>query len=146
MIRYDLKCEAGHGFDGWFSGSAAFDEQAGRGLVACPTCGSTRVEKALMTPAVPVRTNRRSAAAKVFTPAPDPRAAELLALMRKLREHVESTADYVGDRFAEEARRIHYEEVEARGIYGEATAEEARDLIDEGIEVAPLPRLPEDGN
>lgn len=147
MIRYDLICDKGHQFDGWFRDSAAFDEQAGHGLVACTACGSAKVEKQIMAPGIPVKANRRSEAPIRMTAGPiDPRAQMLMTMMRELRKTVEENAEYVGDRFAEEARRIHYAEAEKRGIYGEATADDATALIEEGIEVHPLPRLPEDGN
>lgn len=145
MIHYDLICEHGHAFDGWFRNSAAYDEQAGRGLVTCTHCGSAKVEKQLMAPGIPVKSNRRSAQKMVAAPA-DPRLAELMTMMREMRRHVEENAEYVGDRFAEEARKIHYAESEQRGIYGQTTPDEAKALIEEGIAVHPLPRLPEDGN
>ncbi len=136
MIRYDLICPKGHGFDGWFRDSEGFDKQRASGAVACPICGSPEISKQLMTPGIPTKSNA----------AVDPRVKELFEAMRAMRQKVEAEADYVGDRFAEEARRIHYEEAEMRGIYGEATFEEAKALLEEGISVAPLPRLPEDGN
>jgi hypothetical protein len=148
MIRYDLICDSGHQFDGWFSNSAAFDEQSRNELVACVHCGSTNVEKQLMTPGIPVKTNRKSdATAKpVLASAFDSRQQKILQAMRALRKAVEENSEYVGDKFAEEARKIHYEETEKRGIYGETTPDDAKALIDEGIEVHPLPVLPEDGN
>ena len=148
MIRYDLICDSGHQFDGWFSNSAAFDEQSRKELVACVHCGSTNVEKQLMAPGIPVKTNRRSdATAKpVLAAAFDSRQQKILQAMRELRKAVEENSEYVGDKFAEEARKIHYEETEKRGIYGETTPDDAKALIDEGIEVHPLPVLPEDGN
>jgi hypothetical protein len=147
MIRYDLICGKGHEFDGWFRDSAAYDQQAGRGLVACAVCGSAKVEKQVMAPGIPAKANRRNdAPLKMMAGPADPRAQMLMKMMRELRKSVEGNAEYVGDRFAEEARKIHYEEAEKRGIYGEATSDDAKALIEEGIEVHPLPRLPEDGN
>ena len=147
MIRYDLMCDQGHAFDGWFSDSASYDSQAARGLVACAVCGSAQVEKQLMAPGIPSKSNRRSdAAQKMAAGLVDPRLAAMMKMMREVRKQVEENAEYVGDRFAEEARKIHYAETEKRGIYGEATPDQARGLIEEGIEVHPLPRLPEDGN
>lgn len=147
MIHYDLICDKGHAFDGWFRDSAAYDEQAGRGLVTCSHCGSAKVEKQLMAPGIPVKSNRKAEATKAMVAAPaDPRLAELVNMMREMRRHVEENAENVGDRFAEEARKIHYEESEQRGIYGNTTPDEAKELIEEGIAVHPLPRLPEDGN
>ena len=153
MIRYDLICDSGHEFDGWFSDSAAYEAQAKNGLVTCVHCGSAKIEKQLMAPGIPVKGNRRKegparreAAKPVLATTFDPRQEKLLQMMREMRKTVEENAEYVGNRFAEEARKIHYEESEKRGIYGETTAEDAKDLIDEGIEIHPLPVLPEDGN
>ena len=147
MIHYDLICDKGHAFDGWFRNSAAYDEQAGRGLVSCTHCGSAKVEKQLMAPGIPAKSNRKSESATKMVAAPaDPRLAELMNMMRQMRKHVEENAEYVGDRFADEARKIHYEESEQRGIYGQTTADEAKALVEEGITVHALPRLPEDGN
>ena len=148
MISFSLSCDKGHEFDGWFRNSAAFDEQAEKGILECPVCGSHAVTKGLMAPAIPAKSNTKSddAKAPVFAGEPDPKMAELVEQVRQLRNHVESTADYVGDKFPEEARKIHYEEAEKRGIYGEASLEEARDLIEEGVGVLPIPRVPEDHN
>jgi len=147
MIRYDLICEDGHEFDGWFSDSAAFDEQSLRGLVSCIHCGSTKVEKQLMAPGIPVKGNRKVEATKPMLASTfDPRQQKLIQLMREVRKAVEENAEYVGNKFADEARKIHYEEAEKRGIYGETTTDDARALIEEGIEIHPLPVLPEDGN
>jgi hypothetical protein len=147
MIHYDLICDQAHGFDGWFRDSAAFDAQAAQGLVSCTVCGSVKVSKQLMAPGIPVKANRKETGVKPVVNAPvDPRFAELVKVMREMRRHVEENAEYVGGRFAEEARKIHYEEADARGIYGEASPDEAKALVDEGIAVHPLPRLPEDGN
>jgi hypothetical protein len=148
MIRYDLMCEDGHKFDGWFSNSAAFDDQSRRGLVSCIHCGSTRIEKQLMAPGIPVKSNRKTEApAKpMLASAFDPKQQKIAQLLRELRKTVEESSEYVCEKFAEEARKIHYEEAERRGIYGETTAEDAKELIEEGIEIHPLPILPEDGN
>lgn len=159
MIRYDLICDKGHEFDGWFSDSAAYDAQAKRGLVTCVHCGSAKIEKQLMAPGIPVKGNRKkegptrpaavaaaAAAQPVLASAFDPRQEKLLQMMREMRKTVEENAEYVGNRFAEEARKIHYEESDKRGIYGETTAQDAKELIEEGIDIHPLPVLPEDGN
>lgn len=147
MIRYDLICDKGHKFDGWFRDSAAYDRQARQSLVACTACGSAKVAKQVMAPGIPAKANRKSEAPIRMAAGPiDPRAQMLMTMMRELRKTVEENAEYVGDNFAEEARKIHYAEAEKRGIYGEATADDATALIEEGIEVHPLPRLPEDGN
>ena len=147
MIRYDLICDQGHGFDGWFRDSSAYDAQAESGLVSCTVCGSVKVEKQLMAPGIPAKSNRKPDMPQKMVAGPvDPRMQMMMQLMREVRKSVEENAEYVGDRFADEARKIHYAEAEKRGIYGEATADEAKSLIEEGIEVHPLPRLPEDGN
>jgi hypothetical protein len=147
MIRYDLICEKGHAFDGWFRDSAAYDRQAAKGLVACAACGSARVEKQLMTPGIPAKSNRKTEPGQKMLAGPvDPRVAAMMEMVRGMRKQVEENAEYVGGRFAEEARKIHYAEAEERGIYGEASPEDAKALLEEGIAVHPLPRLPEDGN
>jgi hypothetical protein len=147
MIRYDLQCDKGHEFDGWFSNSDAYDKQVKRRLVECVVCGSTTIAKQLMAPGIPAKSNKKSDVAKPMLAGPvDPRAQAMMQLMREYRSHVETHAENVGDNFAEEARKIHYKEKEARGIFGKATPVEAAELIEEGIEVHPLPVLPEDGN
>ncbi len=147
MIRYDLICEKGHDFDGWFRDSAAYDQQAERGLVSCALCGSVKVQKALMAPGIPAKANSKDQAPqKMASGSVDPRLRMMMDMMRNMRKQVEANAENVGNRFAEEARKIHYAEAEKRGIYGEATAEDARSLIEEGIDVHPMPVLPEDGN
>lgn len=153
MIRYRLKCEKRHEFEGWFANSTAFDRQAKRGQVTCPRCGTHKVEKALMTPRVATGAKRKRSPKNANPTAQAPQEThrlaahgELAAAMRKLRAEVEAKSEYVGPRFSEEARKIHYEETPARGIYGEATREEARALSEEGIEFFPLPILPEDQN
>ncbi len=151
MIHYQLRCSQDHEFDGWFPDSAAFDKQARRGLVECPTCGDVKVERALMAPAV---ATRASAPEPVPTEAPiaappmpavaggGRMPAQLVAMLQRLRAEVEKNCDYVGPDLAEEARRIHHGEAEERGIYGETTAEEAEALADEGIDLHPLPWVP----
>lgn len=163
MIRYTLNCAAGHQFESWFPSSASFDAQQARGLVTCPTCGSPEVQKAVMAPSV-ARTDRATApAVEQATPAADAPAAapapaevpvpvmsrpdgELRALIRELREQIVKTSDYVGDEFADLARKMHDGEIEHRSIYGEATAEEVKALREDDVEVLPLPVLPEDRN
>lgn len=155
MIHYALRCTEGHDFEGWFRSSDDFERQAERRLLGCPHCGSAEVGRALMAPAVVTDRGRVAvpAAAPAAPAAPsvpvalaDPRAAALVEMLRDVRRRVEENADYVGDRFAEEARRIHYGESDQRGIYGEATGEEVSALLDEGVEIHPLPVLPEDRN
>ena len=162
MIRFTLACDSGHEFETWFPSNAAYDEQSARGLVTCPFCDSPKVAKAPMAPAV-ARTDR----GRPETPAPHlpvpsgsgvpPAPAEapkpilateperqLRALLRAVREQVVASAEHVGDRFADEARAIHYGDAEGRPIYGEASPKEARALLDEGIDVMPLPPAPDD--
>ena len=141
MIRFSLHCENEHDFDGWFRSSDDFETQKKRGLVACPSCHSSKVEKALMAPAV--STARKSE--KVALVANEAQR-QMMAMMKDMAQKVRENADYVGDKFAEEARKIHFGEADARGIYGEATVEEARELAEDGVEFMPLPVLPEDRN
>ncbi|MGR7995897.1 DUF1178 family protein [Xanthobacter sp. ZOL 2024] len=160
MIRYTLQCAAGHRFESWFPSSSSYESQRERGFVTCPDCGSSAVDKAIMAPSV-ARTDRPRASVPT-EPAPAPLAeapapetplpvmsqpeAELRSLMRKLREHVVKTSDYVGTEFADLARKMHEGEVEHRAIYGEASADEVKALHEDDIEVFPLPLLPEDRN
>lgn len=137
MIRYALCCGRDHEFDGWFASSAAFDSQLAAHEILCPHCGSTEVRKALMAPNIAKGGARHADAAM-----PAEIAEKMSLMMLALKKHVEENCDYVGDAFAEEARRIHYGETEHRDIYGEATLDEARELIEEGVEVAPLPVVP----
>jgi hypothetical protein len=146
MIHYDLVCVRGHKFDGWFSTSAAYDEQRRSNEVHCPTCGTADVDKQLMTPSIPRKANSKTSSRQLVSGGGDPKVKMIVDKLRELRQHVERHADYVGNHFADEARRIHYKEAEERGIYGEATPDDARALIEEGIEVQPLPPLPEDFN
>jgi hypothetical protein len=147
MIRYDLQCDKGHEFDGWFSNSDAYDKQVKRHLVECVVCGSVKIEKQIMAPGIPAKSNTKSDVVRPMVAGPvDPRAQAMMQMMREFRAHVEKNTENVGDNFAEEARKIHYKEKEARGIMGNATPVEAQELLEEGIEVHPLPMLPEDGN
>ena len=159
MIRYTLACEREHSFESWFQNSAAYDKQAKRGLVACPVCNSTKVEKAIMAPRL-----ARTDVTEPPPPLPAPPAAaptaptktsvaimspperELRQKLKELRDHVTKNANYVGPKFPEEARKIHYGETEHRSIYGEASPDEAKALHEEGIEFHPLPMLPDDSN
>lgn len=139
MIQYSLTCENGHAFEAWFKSASAYDDQAARGIVTCPVCSTRKVEKAPMAPAIghasalaPVETARDDE--KVPVSIGHPQQAELRAAMKALRDKVVAEADYVGDQFAAEARRMHADTGEARGIYGEATREEVAGLIEEGID------------
>jgi hypothetical protein len=144
MIHFTLRCDRDHEFDGWFRSGSDFDDQAKSRAIACPRCGSTAVAKGLMAPSVALPSEERGEKKPVAGGAPS--APEMVETLRRMRRYVEDNADYVGGKFAEEARRIHYNESEARGIYGEASLEDARELAEEGIEAFPLPRLPEDQN
>lgn len=141
MIRFSLHCDNEHDFDGWFRSGEDFDTQRKRGLVTCPTCQSAKVEKALMAPAV--TTGRKGE--KMALVASDEQR-KMMAMFKEMAEKVRQNADYVGDKFADEARKIHFGDTEARGIYGEATIEEARELAEDGVDFMPLPVLPEDQN
>ena len=139
MIRYALKCELDHGFEAWFGSSSDYDDQAARGLVECPFCGSRAVEKAVMAPSV--------SGTKKSGPAPDV-ASKVQSMMmqaaREVRAHVEANFDYVGDSFAREARDIHEGKSEKREIYGEATPAEVKKLKEDGVPVSALPDAPPD--
>ncbi len=162
MIRYTLRCDRDHTFESWFQDSAAYDSQAKRKLVSCPVCNSVKIEKAIMAPRIVGKKGRERAES---VPAPTPTAApatetptagstplmmaqerELRAKIKELRDHIVKNADNVGEKFPNEARKMHYGEIEHRPIYGEASPEEAKSLIDEGVEVSPLPVLPDDRN
>ena len=137
MIKYALVCAREHPFEGWFGASADYDDQTARGLVECPVCGSSEVRKQIMSPAVS-GTKARGLAAR-----DDPKMASvMMEAMRRVRSHVTDNFDYVGDRFAAEARAIHEGASEDRGIYGEASPKEVRGLIEDGVQVAPLPPEP----
>jgi len=153
MIKYALHCDKGHEFESWFPSSESYETQRRQGFVACPACGSARVDKTLMAPQVARRDRRPAAVPAPAAPAPaepvamvSPVEQELRAKIRELREHLTKNADHVGERFAEEARKIHYGETEHRSIYGQATPEEARELAEEGVEFHALPVLPDDRN
>jgi hypothetical protein len=150
MIHYDLACGQGHRFEAWFRSSQDFDSQAAQRLLNCPTCGSAEVAKALMAPAL----SRGAAEAMPVPPAAAPPELALVAgeharlrtMMAELRAELTKNSMDVGDRFAEEARKIHYGEVERATIHGRATPQEARDLAEEGVAFHPLPALPDEHN
>jgi hypothetical protein len=157
MIRYNLRCERGHAFESWFQSSSAYDSQVKRKLVSCPSCGSTEVEKAIMAPQIARKKQEGTTPPQpeavstevsgvASTPLMMAQERELRAKLKELRDHVTKNADNVGERFPNEARKMHYGDIEHRPIYGEASPDEARSLIDEGIEVTPLPVLPDDRN
>jgi hypothetical protein len=148
MIKYALACEQAHEFESWFPSSEAFETQRKQGFVTCPYCNSARVEKQIMAPSVA----RKDKASDVPAAVPQPVAVlsdkeqEIRAALRALREHVMKNAENVGKGFVEEARKMHYGEAEERSIYGEADLAEARALLEEGIDVLPLPVVPDDRN
>ena len=175
MIRYALNCGNGHVFESWFQNSAAYDKQAKRSLVSCPICGSAKVEKAIMAPSLasslaqssaphpaetaPLPPHPNPAPPPPLQPAPvpsippktpvammSPVERELRQKLKELRDHITKNANYVGTKFPEEARKIHYGETERRSIYGEASPDEAKELHEEGIEFHPIPVLPDDQN
>jgi hypothetical protein len=171
MIRYSLRCERGHAFESWFQSSSAYESQEKRKLVSCPACGSTKVERAIMAPQIVTRKGRDKAAvpadatnapateaaqesaqasaqgsAQASTPLLMAQERELRAKLKELRDHIVKNADNVGEKFPNEARKMHYGDIEHRPIYGEASPAEARALIEEGVEVSPLPVLPDDRN
>ncbi|MFZ0763182.1 DUF1178 family protein [Bradyrhizobium sp.] len=159
MIHYNLRCAKGHAFESWFQSSSAYETQEKRKLVSCPVCGSTKVERAIMAPQVVSKKGREQAVSEplpapttteVAAPAPTPllmaQEQELRAKLKELRDHIVKNADNVGESFPNEARKMHYGDIEHRPIYGEASPDEAKALIDEGVEVMPLPTLPDDRN
>jgi hypothetical protein len=163
MIVFELKCARDHGFESWFADSATFERLRAAGEIACPACGDTGVTKALMTPNVrtgkaprpastesPVEADSAAPSSTVPAAAPEPqtavammggleKAVEVIQVLRTMRDQVEKNCDYVGPKFAEEARKIHYGEIEHHNIYGETTSDEARDLKEEGVEFGVLP-------
>ena len=158
MILYTLACDRQHTFESWFQNSAAYDAQRNRGLVSCPLCGSTKVEKAIMAPRlaradVPEAVETPVSAPEPVAPAAktpvammSPQEREFRKKLKELRDHVTSNADYVGQKFPDEARKMHYGEIEHRSIYGEASPKDAQALHEEGIEFHPLPVLPDEHN
>jgi hypothetical protein len=146
MIRYALVCESGHGFDSWFRSSGDYDRQCTNHLVGCPVCGSTAVEKQIMAPSLARSDQGQASEDKTPVAMMSLEEKEFRRKLRDLREHVTKNADYVGERFPEYARQMHYEEIDKRSIYGEANPKEVRSLLEEGVEVQPLPVLPEERN
>ena len=142
MIKFSLKCDNGHSFEAWFRDSGDYETQNKRGFLECPTCGSSHVTKALMTPGVATSRKREEVAVAIGNAA----HREVMARLQEMAREMRKTGEDVGARFPEEARRIHYGETDARGIYGKATPEEVSSLLDEGVEIMPLPDLPEDMN
>jgi hypothetical protein len=167
MIKYSLHCERAHDFEAWFKNSADYDRQRKRGLVTCPACGSDKIEKSLMAPSLG-RGTKKGAIAAAPEPAPEttpaapeaaaptetkapvaimsPQERELRAKLKELRDHLTKNAENVGGKFPEVARKMHYGEIEHRSVYGEASAQEAKEMLEEGIEFHPLPVLPDERN
>lgn len=143
MIKFSLVCQEGHEFEAWFQSGDAYEAQIAREQVACPHCGTHAVDKAVMAPAIAKRAESPAPATQPTPPVPP---QEYYRFLRRFRDEVHAKAEYVGGRFAEEARRIHFDETAPRGIYGEATADEAKELAEDGIPFLPVPRLPEDLN
>ncbi len=149
MIHYTLICEAEHTFEGWFRSSDDFDAQAAKGFVSCPTCGSTAIGRGLMAPNVrsaKLKDEREETAKRQSVMMPDQTQKMMLEALREIRKKVTENATYVGDKFAEEARKMHHGEIDHQGIYGEATSDEVSSLVEEGIEFQALPTLPEERN
>ena len=164
MIRYALVCERKHTFESWFPNSSAYDKQLKRGLLSCPICGSESIEKAIMAPQIARKDRGQDRdLAPIEAPAPaapvageragqnqvammSPQEHEFRQKLKELREHVTRNADYVGPQFPEQARKMHYGELEHRSIYGEASPDDAKALHEEGIEFHPLPVLPDERN
>ena len=131
MIKYNLKCKNNHNFDAWFSDSSNFEEQNKKNLIFCPKCNSTKIEKNIMAPNIGSKKQSYTNALKT--------EKNYEKIIKNVRKHVEKNFEYVGDKFADEARAIHYGEKEEREIYGETSVEEAVDLIEEGVNVSPIP-------
>lgn len=140
MIKYRLSCRHDHEFEGWFRDSEAFDEQAALGRLSCPVCGTDEVAKAIMAPSV----SKGGVGGR--NPTTPERQREIVTALRRLRDEVEARSTYVGERFAEEARKIHFGESAPRTVHGEATSDEVNALTDDGVPVLPLPRLPKELN
>ena len=142
MIKFDLACDNHHHFEAWFSSNSDFDSQVKKGYVTCPHCGSDDVQKALMVPAVSTGRDKDRKQQMMMNAA----QAEAVKQMREMVKQVKANTENVGERFPEEARKIHYGETEAKGIRGQASIDEVHDLIDEGVDIIPLPDLPDDQN
>ena len=142
MIRFSLVCDQKHDFEAWFSSSSDFDSQVDRGFVTCPVCGSEKVEKALMAPSVSTARKKEASTQLAMNKA----QSEALDELRKAVKKIKETSEDVGERFPEEARKIHYGESEERGIIGQAKPDEVKALVEEGVGIAPLPDLPEEKN
>jgi hypothetical protein len=158
MIKYALVCDKGHEFESWFANSGTYDKQVKKRLVSCPICDSVKIEKAMMAPRLAHAAAPFEASAEISAPVPAPvpetapvammapQEHEFRKKLKELRDHLIKNADNVGQKFPEEARKMHYGETEHRSIYGEASPDDAKELADEGIEFHPLPVLPDERN
>lgn len=146
MIKFTLACEAGHDFEGWFGSSKDYETQLQRDLVSCPFCGSLKVEKALMAPSVSTSRTKAKIQQKINVATVNKSRQAMFAELKEMRDKITENAEDVGEKFPEEARKIHYGESQERGIYGEASPEDVKDLVEEGVKIAPLPVLPDDKN
>jgi hypothetical protein len=142
VIKYSLNCDNGHGFEAWFKNGEDYETQKKRGFLECPVCGSSNVSKSLMAPSVATSRKREERAVTVS----NARQQEIMGKMRELARELKKNSDNVGEKFAEEARKIHFGETDPRAIHGQATSEEVSELLEEGVEFMPLPDLPEDMN
>ncbi len=148
MIRYSLVCDQGHTFESWFQNAKASDGQLKRGLVACPVCDSVKVSKAIMAPSIGATSREKEPEAAKNQPVAllSDKERKTRELLKALHDHVEKNAEHVGEQFPKLARQMHYEEIKPRSIYGEAKPDEVRELLEDGVEIAPLPPLPDKGN
>lgn len=145
-MKFSLQCDNDHRFEAWFRSNADYETQVRRGFVECPECGSIRVAKALMAPSIATGAAKDARKEAVMVAAGQAMRKQMLDKMRELTRQVKAQADDVGDRFPEEARKMHYGETTAKPIYGKASTDEVETLLDEGVEIMPLPELPEDLN
>ena len=150
MIKFSLACDKGHGFESWFPDGAAYEKQARRGLIACPQCGSTAVAKAIMAPALVGTARRARGEGEPSAPVPvaliDERQRALRETMRELKREIEARTDDVGAKFPEVARAIHAGDTPERAIRGQASRAEIKALLDEGVDVLPMPFVPDEFN
>lgn len=145
-MKFTLHCDEGHEFEAWFRSNEDYETQAKRGFVECPHCGSIRVSKALMAPQVATGRAKDQHKEAVMVAAGQAMQREMMDKMREFTRQVKEKADNVGEKFPEEARKMHYGETDAKPIYGKASPDEVESLVDEGVEIMPLPDLPEDMN
>ena len=146
MIKFTLACDKGHDFEGWFGSSDDYEAQIKRDLVSCPYCGTLKVEKALMAPSVSTSRTKEKIQDKINVATVNNSRQAMFAELKEMRDKITANSENVGERFPEEARKIHYGESEERGIYGEASSEDVKELVEEGVKIAPLPVLPDDKN